>query len=159
MLFKVNWFVIESYLHGKWNQEADIAALKVSVFVVFMVLFSRIRIEYGDLQSKFPNSLQMWENANQKRCKIRHFYAVQSIEKSLIPRLIIMTDSVLICFRPLELSKLLLHDSVKSVHIWSYSGPYFPAFGLNVERYFVSLRIQSECGNMRTRLTPNTDTF
>ena len=23
---------------------------------------------------------------------------------------------------------------VKSVHVWSYSGPYFPAFGLNTER-------------------------
>ena len=26
-------------------------------------------------------------------------------------------------------------------------------------RYFVSLRIQSECGKIRTRITPNTDTF
>ena len=32
-----------------------------------------------------------------------------------------------------------------------FSGPYFPAFGLNTERYGVSLRIQSECGKMRTR--------
>ena len=31
------------------------------------------------------------------------------------------------------------------------SGPFFPAFGLNTERYFVSLRIQSECEKMRTR--------
>ena len=48
---------------------------------------------------------------------------------------------------------------VKSVRIRSYSGLYFPAFGLNTERYSVSLRIQSECGKMRTRITPNTDTF
>ena len=34
------------------------------------------------------------------------------------------------------------NDCVKSVHIRSYSGPHFPAFGLNTERYFVSLRIQ-----------------
>ena len=47
---------------------------------------------------------------------------------------------------------------VKSVRIRSYSGPHFPAFGLNTERYSVSLRIQSECGKMRTRITPNTDT-
>ena len=47
----------------------------------------------------------------------------------------------------------------KSVRIWSYFGPYFPAFGLNAERYGVSLRIQSECGKMRTRITPNRDTF
>ena len=31
------------------------------------------------------------------------------------------------------------------------SGPYFPAFGLKTERYFVSLRIQSACGEIRTR--------
>ena len=34
---------------------------------------------------------------------------------------------------------------------WIFSGPYFPAFGLNTERYFASLRIQSECGKIRTR--------
>ena len=48
---------------------------------------------------------------------------------------------------------------MKSVRIRSYSGPYFSAFGLNTERYSVSLRIQFECGKMRTRITPNTDTF
>ena len=32
-----------------------------------------------------------------------------------------------------------------------FSGPYFPAFGLNTERYFVSLHIQSECGKIRTK--------
>ena len=37
---------------------------------------------------------------------------------------------------------------VKSVRIWSFSGPYFAAFGLNTERYRISHRIQS-----------NTDTF
>ena len=40
---------------------------------------------------------------------------------------------------------------VKSVRIRSYSGPYFPASGLNTERYGVSLRIQSECRKIRTR--------
>ena len=48
---------------------------------------------------------------------------------------------------------------VKSVRIWSYSDPHFPAFGLNSERYGVSLHIQSECGKMLTRITANTDTF
>ena len=31
------------------------------------------------------------------------------------------------------------------------SGPYFPAFGLNTERYVGSLRTQSECVKIRTR--------
>ena len=48
---------------------------------------------------------------------------------------------------------------MKSVRIQSYSGPHFPAFELNTERYGVSLRIQSECGKIRTRITPNTDSF
>ena len=52
------------------------------------------------------------------------------------------------------------YHCVKSVRIWSYySGPHFPAFGLNTETYEVSLRIQSECRKMRTKITPNTDTF
>ena len=34
----------------------------------------------------------------------------------------------------------------------SYSVPYFLAFGLNTERYVVSLCIQSECGKIRTRI-------
>ena len=46
-----------------------------------------------------------------------------------------------------------------SFRIRSFSGPYFPAFGLNTERYEVSLRIQSECGKIRTRKTPNKDIF
>ena len=48
---------------------------------------------------------------------------------------------------------------IKSVRIRSYSGPYFPAFGLNMERYGVSLHIKSKCGKLRIRITPNTDTF
>ena len=48
---------------------------------------------------------------------------------------------------------------VKSVRIRSYSGLYFPALGLNMERYGISLHIQSECGKIRTRITANTNTF
>ena len=48
---------------------------------------------------------------------------------------------------------------VRSVRIRSYSGLHLPAFGLNTDIYHVFLRIQSECGKTRTRITPNTDTF
>ena len=47
----------------------------------------------------------------------------------------------------------------KSVRIRSFFGQYFPAFGLNTEKYSVSLRIQSVCGKIRTRKISNTDTF
>ena len=45
------------------------------------------------------------------------------------------------------------------VHIRSYSGPYFPAFRLNTEKYSVSLCIQFAFEKIRTRITPNTETF
>ena len=48
---------------------------------------------------------------------------------------------------------------VKKVRIRSFSSPYFPAFGLNMKRYSVSLRIQSECGKIRTRKTPKYGLF
>ena len=48
---------------------------------------------------------------------------------------------------------------VKSIRIRNFSGPNFPAFGLNTERYGLSFRIQQECGKISTRKTPNTDTF
>ena len=39
-------------------------------------------------------------------------------------------------------------------------GPYFPAFGLNMERYGgISLRIQFEYEKIRTRIIQNMDTF
>ena len=44
----------------------------------------------------------------------------------------------------------------KSVRILSFSGPYFSAFRVNTEIISVN---QSECGKIRTRKTPNTDTF
>ena len=50
-------------------------------------------------------------------------------------------------------------NCMKSVRIWSFSGPYFPAFGMNTEKYGVSLSIQSKCGKVRTRKPQNTDTF
>ena len=57
------------------------------------------------------------------------------------------------------MANLIKIHCVKSDHIRSYSGQYFPAFGLNTGRYSVSLRIQSECGRIRTNISPNTDTF
>ena len=41
----------------------------------------------------------------------------------------------------------------------SFSGLYFPVLGINTEIYGVNLSIQSKCGEIRTRKTPNTDPF
>ena len=48
---------------------------------------------------------------------------------------------------------------MKSVCLQSFFDPYFPAFGLNMERYSVSYRIESEYGKIRTRKTSIVDTF
>ena len=59
---------------------------------------------------------------------------------------------------------------VKSVRIWNYSSPHFPTFGLNTERYFVSLLIlrmwentdqnNSEYGHfLRSELISNAQNF
>ena len=45
-----------------------------------------------------------------------------------------------------NINKAIDKHCVKSVHIWSFSGPYFHAFGLNVARYYVSTLIQFNCG-------------
>ena len=45
---------------------------------------------------------------------------------------------------------------------WLYAvcySPYFPILGLNTETYGVNLRIQSECGKIQTRKTPNKNAF
>ena len=80
----------------------------------------------------------------------------------------LISQLYLVSFRnPLlnDLSPLLLVCSacqrhyVESVCIRSFSGPHFLALGLNTDIYSVSLRIQSKFGKMKTRKTPNTDTF
>ena len=50
-------------------------------------------------------------------------------------------------------------DCVKRVRIRSFSCPYFPAFGLNTERYGESHHIQSGYRKIETRKVPNMDTF
>ena len=43
---------------------------------------------------------------------------------------------------------------VRCARIWSYSGLYFPTFGVDMERHRVE-----KCSKIRTRTTPNTGTF
>ena len=46
---------------------------------------------------------------------------------------------------------MIVWHCVKSVQIRSFFWSVFLTFGMNTERYFVSLRIHSECGKIRTR--------
>ena len=94
--------------------------------------------------------------------RLQHRYSPGNIAKfSRTPILKNTTRRVLlntIAWIFLQLAHAQTH-CIKSVLIRSYSGPHFPAFGLNTETYEVSLCIQSKWGKMQTRITPNTDTF
>ena len=59
-----------------------------------------------------------------------------------------------------KLWKTSLFHCVKSVRIRSFSGLYFPVFGLNTEIYRINLRIQYKYRKIQTtKKTPNADTF
>ena len=81
-----------------------------------------------------------------------------SLDKFLIAKTI-QNDDVIITEVNQKKKMVTRAHCVKNVRIWSYSGPYFPAFGLNTERYGVFLLIRSKCGKIRTRITLNRDTF
>ena len=74
--------------------------------------------------------------------KHRSRNCLNCLEKLLWPHFDIIIKSL----KKNKLSKFSLSHCVKSVRIQSFSGPFFPAFGLNKERYGVSLRVQFECG-------------
>ena len=50
-----------------------IIAWKVPVFRVFWSVFSRIRIEYGEIRSISPYSVRMRENTDQENSEYGHF--------------------------------------------------------------------------------------
>ena len=56
---------------------------------------------------------------------------------------------MLIFFSELVTPGQALHENSPNMEL--LSGPYFPVFGLNTERYEVSFRIHSKYGKIRTR--------
>ena len=63
------------------------------------------------------------------------------------------------CTRSCKLTLNLHKSVVKSVSIWSFSGPHFPAFEQNKEIEKDFLRIHSKLGKIQTRKTPGTESF
>ena len=92
---------------------------------------SRIRTEYAEIQNISPYSVRMRENTDQNNSEYGHSGPYMSTFWTFWSRINPNTD---------------------------YSGPYFSAFGLNTMRYEVR-SIQSKCGEIRTRIAPNADTF
>ena len=78
---------------------------------------------------------------------------------SFLPQKLNVTDSFLL-LKSTILESRVQYDSLRkkcpySELFWSL----FSRIRTNTERYGVYLRIQSKCGKIRTRITPNTDTF
>ena len=123
----------------------------LSCYVVIETFVSPCIFNNFNLKIFTPNSIWIWIDA----LNIPSLF----IFKVLIPNKVCwhLTFSLTPPF------KYILHINgvhcVNNVRIRSYSGLLFPIFELNTERYRLSLRIQSECGKMWTRITPNTDTF
>ena len=58
-----------------------------------------------------------------------------------------------------QINKMKLEIHGRLPVLLAESGFYFPVFGLNTEIYSVNLCIQSKYGEIRTRETPNSETF
>ena len=88
----------------------------------------------------------------------KHFHLQRFKNTILGNKIHIILVDLLHKFR-LYIEKPFHRHCVKSVRTRSVSGLYLPACGLNTEKYSVSHRIQSECGKIWNRKTPNADTF
>ena len=123
----------------------------MSEFAVFFLLyFIRPALLYDwpiFRSAKLPQAIKMnphkYKNKHQCLCFLNY---IMSMLHSYRNQLILIRTAVSV-------------RVYRSVRIGSYSGPYFPTFRLNTERYGESLRIQTECGKKRNRKTPNTDTL
>ena len=91
-------------------------------------------------------------NTDQKNSEYEHFSRSNNLQSLL---LILNQSNQFLQFFITDFGYIFVlkrdEHCVKRVRIRSYSGSYFPAFGLNTERYRVSLRIQSVGGKMREK--------
>ena len=79
-----------------------------------------------------------------KRWAFRKFHSGEALDRSNCSSYSVLFWNNLTIF--------FLFDTVWKVSKYGvFSGLYFSAFGLNTERYFLFLRIQSEYGKIRTR--------
>ena len=127
------------------------------VVIVLILNFSRIFLNYlfkrmwkfRFLRFIILNFINCWSDINFQGTKVSR----ETCKLFLISMKWIVTK-----YFNSRIYRVYLHW-VKSVRVRSYSGLHFPAFGLHMQGYSVSLRIQLECGKIWTRITPNMDTF
>ena len=65
------------FLRVLWNfSEQLVLREKCPCSEFFWSAFSRIRTEYGEIQSNYPCSVRMWENRDQENSEMGTFHAV-----------------------------------------------------------------------------------
>ena len=89
----------------------------------------------------------------------RSFSKVQILEENFEEKILRMRRAKLMFESAFHSFLQWIVHYVKSLSIRSFSGPHFPAFGLNTERYSLCFRIQPEYEKVRTTKTLNKDTF
>ena len=100
--------------------------------------------------------MQQWWRSGYHYCtaSFNKTYANLNLAQSLLE---VCNDEKLWQWSRLEIN--LNANCVKTVRIRSFFDPHFPTFELNTEIYSLNLCIQSKCGKIWTRKTPNTNTF
>ena len=144
-----------SYKFSVLKSLKRIFGICMSMLAIFMIL------KYSVAQNNKEITRQ-WSNYNHKTFWFEYL-------KEDIDALLIKKPFPLLLWKPFKRSLQLSYiypifnkqnlPYVKNVRIRSFSGPYFPSFGLNTEIYSVNLRIQSNMGKIQARKTPNTHSF
>ena len=96
------------------------------------------------------NSVQIQENIAQRKPLYSHILC--SVQLSLLLKLgTIFFSNTLVKFYARSATLAATSTTWKVSRYGVFSGSYFTKFGLNTEKYFVSLSIQSKCRKIRTR--------
>ena len=145
LLFKKNTNFTSRQLEKSQDQECEIFRLLFLLKPEYIVKFSALRqCTFNVCVSQLPEQ--------------RHKLNVHKAFRRRPGRLLTSYVRSICVLCSKENSSCNFH-CVKSVCIRSFSDLYFSAFGLNTERYGVSHRIESKCGKIRTKKSPNTNTF
>ena len=108
------------------GNEKSVLKMTVLILAVYQpVLLKQINVATVDCETENKESKELFQKTWNE--------AMQKVEFEFNPIRIILVEKSL----QLERNKknILERHCVKSVRIWSFSGPCFSAFGLNTERY------------------------
>ena len=151
ILFSVQWVVFKAY---KFSAGLFIIVTSEDVSYSYTILRNFKFLERN--KNMITNSIKYWQKLLDTLIIINIKYKILRDLKTYLDHIKQLWWSFfLFCFlffnfffffffgkNTKPLTNFWKYHCVKTVQIRSFSGRYFPAFGLNTERYFASLRIQ-----------------